>query len=349
MKIFYFSEDLSYPFDEGIKKTARNILQQLLKYHQVAACSKFGKDNNEWNLKNIETNKLLLSSELKKTIQYFKPDTIVYLSSASATFASFLRMKILSSYYTEARTVMINLQPKYLSSLKKRMVSLIKPDVVLTPSVAVESQMKNMGIKTEFFPLYTKLSKFNKKDENTDKNVLRKKYGIPKDKFVITHVGHINYGRNLEALIPLQKSDNQVVVVGSSSTPEDAPKEQALKEKLKKKGMIIIDGYVEDIQEIYKLSDVYIFPVVYEGGCIGVPLTILEARACGTTVLTTDYASVKRVIAKKDPSVIISDCDNFEAEIANIKNKKYPESDGFNAVKKLNEEFLLKLNNVIAG
>ena len=50
-------------------------------------------------------------------------------------------------------------------------------------------------------------------------------------------MGHLNTGRNLEALIPLQNSVSQIVVVGSTSTPKDAVGPATLKHKLLDKGM----------------------------------------------------------------------------------------------------------------
>jgi glycosyltransferase involved in cell wall biosynthesis len=348
MRVFYYSEDLSYPFDEGIKKTAKNVLLTLLKSHEVIASTRYGIDDETLNLQVIRSNKLLVNKVINKRLLSFKPEAIVYLPSASATLPSFLRMRILKSYFPKAKTIMINLQPKTLNLFEKIAVNYIKPNATLTPSSTVENQFKKLKIDVTFFPLYTDLKNFTTYEDSLDKITLRKKYGIPLDKYIITHIGHINYGRNLEALIPLQKGNNQIVVVGSSSTPTDAPKELGLKSKLKEKGVLVLDGYIEDIQEVYKLSDLYIFPVIYEGGCIGVPLTILEARACGTKVLSTDYASIKRVFEGKDHEVVISSHNNFCNEVEKFKkNKQSVTSNGYSIINELNKQFVKKLNKAL--
>ena len=62
--------------------------------------------------------------------------------------------------------------------------------------------------------------------------------------------------------------------------------------QLQKEGIIVYDHFIESIEEIYQLSDTYVFPVVDENASIGMPLSILEARACGIPVVSTDYGSV---------------------------------------------------------
>ena len=47
------------------------------------------------------------------------------------------------------------------------------------------------------------------------------------------------------------------------------------------------------------MSDVYFFPVAEEGHCIDVPLSCLEAAACNTPVVTTQYGEMKAFEGKE--------------------------------------------------
>jgi glycosyltransferase involved in cell wall biosynthesis len=109
-------------------------------------------------------------------------------------------------------------------------------------------------------------------------------------------MGHINEERNLKPLIPLQNAGYQVVIVESSSTPRDSIGPMSLRKELLKTGIIILNGYIEHIEEIYQLSDIYVFPVVVKTGSIGMPLSILEARSCGIPVITTEFGSIKHFL-----------------------------------------------------
>jgi glycosyltransferase involved in cell wall biosynthesis len=102
-------------------------------------------------------------------------------------------------------------------------------------------------------------------------------------------VGHIRSTRNIESLLKIQKINNiQVVVVGSSSTPT----EEDLKNRLMKYGVRVIDEYIPDISKIYKLSDIYVFPVLNKIASIYLPLSILEAMSCNLPVLTTRFGGL---------------------------------------------------------
>lgn len=338
MRILFFTEDLSEPFDEGIKKSAFNIAMALAEKNDVMAICKFGvpSDTLPFAVKRVGTNRLMLNMKFISLVRKFQPEAIFYLPSSSGTFASFLRMGIIKTYVRQARTVMINLTPKQLNKFQKKFIKFIRPDTVLSPSPTELKIVESVGIQNIFFPLYVDTSKFQSLQNNARKETLRRKYDIPVDKYIILHIGHINWGRNLDELIPLQYGDNQVVVVGSSSTPIDAPKEKELKKHLMDRGIIIIDRYIENIEELYQLSDLYVFPVIFEGGCIGMPLSILEARACGIPVLSTDFGSIKKYFGNDNGGIFYTVPEGFSEYINLIKKTK---SHKENNIEKINDEF----------
>ncbi len=135
-------------------------------------------------------------------------------------------------------------------------------------------------------------------------------------------MGHLNEGRNLKSLIPLQKNDIQVVIASSSSTPKDAIGHESIKQELLDSGIIILEGYIENIEEIYQLSDVYIFPVQKENSSIGMPLSILEARACGIPVVTTDFGSVKTYLEDDFGGIIYTNPENFLNKVISYKTSE---------------------------
>lgn len=100
------------------------------------------------------------------------------------------------------------------------------------------------------------------------------------------HVGHIKAERNIACLTEVQKLDSvQIVMVGSTSLGM----ERDIKDKLMDAGIIVIDKYVPDIWNIYKMSDLYVFPVKSETEAIEMPLSVLEAMACNLPVITTRF------------------------------------------------------------
>ncbi|MET2984886.1 glycosyltransferase family 4 protein [Aureibaculum conchae] len=308
-RVLFISEYLNPPYDEGIKKTVYNLFLNLDKNFELQVICRHGFKKE--NIHIVYTNVLFYSKEIKTIIKNFRPEAIVYLPFQSSTFASYLRLRMFSSFSKKSNIAFVALQPKPLKTWQKVAVKFLKPDKAFTPSPALHEYWNTLNIKNELIPLLTDLTIFKPLKNEEDKLKLRKKYSLPEDAFIVSHMGHLNEGRNLKSLVPLQKAGLQVVIVGSSSTPTDAQGKQSLKDELLSENIIIVDKYIDKIQEIYQLSDLYIFPVVKKNSSIGMPLSVLEARACGTPVLTSDYGSLKHYLDNDHGGIFYSDPENF--------------------------------------
>ncbi len=335
-KVLFITEYLNPPYDEGIKKTVYNLFLDLDKRYELQVICRFGFKKD--NIHIISVNPLFLSKEVKTLIKNFNPDASLYLPFQSSTFASYLRLKVLSVFAKKSKMIFIALQPKPLNKREQFLVKYIKPKLALTPSPVLKQFWDTLEIPNKLIPLVTDLNVFKPVKDQEFKKELRKKYDLPEDAFIISHMGHLNEGRNLKSLIPLQKDKVQIVIVGSSSTPKGAQGSEMLKKELLSTGIIIMDRYIEHIEEIYHLSDIYIFPVIGENSSIGMPLSILEARACGIPVITTNYGSVKYFLDDDSDGIYYSKIDNFKDSAERIKdnsNKTYTKTN----VSQLNKLF----------
>ncbi|MDP8200851.1 MAG: glycosyltransferase [Candidatus Tenebribacter burtonii] len=315
-KILLITEYLNPPYDEGIKKTVFNLFKELDKKYDLCVICRYG--FKKVNIHIVNTNPLFFDSAIKKIIRDFEPEILLYLPFASMTFASYLRLFVLKKYTSKIKSIIFALQPKSLSKWQESIIKFIKPTVALTPSLLLKDFWDRLKFNNKLLPLYTELNDFKPIGDNSTKILLRKKYNIPLDKYVISHMGHLNEGRNLESLIPLQKAGYQIVIVGSSSTPKDSLGSDQLKQKLMNTGIIIIDKYLEKISEIYQLSDLYIFPVINNCSSIGLPLSILEARACGIPVLTTKFESTNFFLGNDYGNVFYSKPSDFVLVVKKI-------------------------------
>jgi glycosyltransferase involved in cell wall biosynthesis len=286
-KIIVYSDVLYPPFDEGIRKTAYQILKNLEKQEvNVLGLTKEEYNSKSPTIKGIKTNRLLFSRKLSKEIKQFSPDAIIYIPGACGTLWSFIRGWVLKRSIKNKKLILILLQPRTYSKFKKFIISFFKPYKVLTPSERILDDMRSLHIDCDFLPLGVDIDKFKPIKNDKLKSELGDKYKIPKDKFIILHVGHINEGRNLEELIQLQNKNYQVVIVGSTSTPTKEGLDFKLKNKLEIKGIIVNTEYIDKIEEFYQLSDAYVFPVESDTGVISIPLSILEAMGCNLPVVT---------------------------------------------------------------
>jgi glycosyltransferase involved in cell wall biosynthesis len=320
MRICIYSEDLRMPMDEGIKKVAYILIDMLSKECDVLGLCKYGMNVGNLPIRVIPSNRLLLSYRLRKEVKNFNPDVVLYIPSASMTFYSFLRLKLLKSYTPNAKAVMIILQPKVLQKLRKKIIQpFLRPDLILAPSNKICDYVSGLGCKARFIPLGVDTQKFVPVTEQR-KGELRKKYGIPPDKFIILHIGHINYGRNLRALKSLQGDENRIIIVSSTSTPEDTPKDVTLQKELESEEIIIFDKYIDSIEEVYQLSDCYAFPVTLEQGCISIPLSVLEAMACNLPVITTKFGGLSKLFTERDGFMYATNEEEFVRKINIAKN-----------------------------
>ena len=128
------------------------------------------------------------------------------------------------------------------------------------------------------------------------KRQLREKYGLPQDKDIVLHVGHMRTGRNVQQLEVLEPEFQGLLV---TSTYAAGSQETELGDRLRQKeNLMLIDSYQPNIEELYQLSDVYLFPVVRAHNCIDVPLSAMEAAACGIPVAATAYGELEELLGE---------------------------------------------------
>lgn len=288
MRLSLFSERLRAPYDEGIKNVAVHLIGALAVAHDVLALTSGGLEDAEYGIKNVDVNRLLLSARLSSAIRRFRPQAIVYVPTACGTVFSFARAKMLALYGRSAYTVLITLQPRPYTVWGKLLIGRLAPDLVLAQSSRTVGVLRDLGCHTVLFPPAVDTQRFRPASP-AEKAALRNKYGIPAAAKVVTHVGHLNGTRNLSRLLALQGGRNyHTVVVGSTSTEQD----EALKETLRGEGATVIDTYLANMEDIYRLSDVYLFLAEGDTAAIEIPLSVLEAMACNLPVICTPFGGL---------------------------------------------------------
>jgi len=210
----------------------------------------------------------------------FNPD-IIHLIVGPNSVYSFILAKFLS-ILTRKITIISAVQPSIFPLI--RFISILRPDLILVQSRKYANLFKTHGCNTKFFPNGIDVKRFVPSSGH-GKASLRQKYGLDKNKFTILHVGPIKKKRNIALLGKLQEQDNQVIIVSRESQDNELD----LYCTLKKKGCVIFDKYIEKIEEIYALSDCYVFLASSEASCIEIPLSVLEAMACNLPIISSKF------------------------------------------------------------
>jgi glycosyltransferase involved in cell wall biosynthesis len=293
MKICLIGHFSGHP-DEGVKNLAFNLYKELSKSHEVMK---------------IDIRKIL---KYWKDFKKFDPEIIHFIVGPS-TVLSFVISKVLSLYCKNAKVIMSAPQLGYLHF--KKLISILKPDLMLIQSWESEKLFTDLGCKTRFLPNGVDIEKFIPVQREA-KYRLREKYGIEQDKFVILHVGHIRKNRGILSLKKLVENDNQVLIVGSTATSI----EKEVYQNLKESGCLIIVNRFKNIEEIYALSDCYIFPTIDKFSCIETPMSILEAMSCNLPVITTKFGALPRIFEEGEGLIFVEKEEDFFEVIGKIKN-----------------------------
>lgn len=306
LKLLLISNALQPPYDEGIRKFASSIEKALttldVETKVINACGIIGKT--------------FASPSLWKEIKIFQPQVIIYLPTASITAASFMKISLLRTLAPSAVTVLIALQPRSLSNLAKRLIPFLAPHCLLVQNPNLLVLFRNLSINVDIIYSGVDSLLFTPVLSEVEKLRLRVKYGLPDDKRIILHVGHISPYRNLNWITSLRRLGCVPVIVGSTSTARVSRRstlgnQNMIIEDLRKCRIVILNRYIESIWEIYQMADVYVFPVISEEGSIGIPLSVLEAMACNLPVVTTPFGGLPTMFSEGDGLFFVKEEEGF--------------------------------------
>ncbi len=266
-----------------------------------------------------------ISRDFWRSIDNFKPEIIHYLHGP--TSKSFLLLKTISLKHRKAKTVLSTPRPSF-HSFFKIFVPVLKPNLVLSMSSHSREVFRRLGCETHILPCGVDIERFRSPTAES-RFELRKKYGIEQSKFVILHVGSIKRERNVQLLASLQNQENQVVIVGSTSCRTDTH----LVQELERLGCFIWTNYFEKIEEIYALSDCYVYPARSKSSLLGrsisasieMPLSVLEAMACNLRVVCTRFGSLPEMFNEGD-GLIFAKEKELESKIDTVKDVKKVET-----------------------
>lgn len=244
----------------------------------------------------------VVNPRLREQLARTRPSTVVYLSRSSVTLSALVRSRLLKWVAGDSRVVMIALQTRRLrwpGSLASR---LFWPDLLLVSTEDELSGVRGLGARVERMVTGVDLDRFRPVRPG-EKAALRRKYGISTDARVVLHVGHLTEGRNLEALLPLASLPDLTVVVVTSSQRES--ESGRIEQRLRGGGVVLIQGFLPDIDEIYRLADCYIFPTPSSDFAIAMPLSILEAMASDLPVASMRFGALPERFGDADGVLLV--------------------------------------------
>lgn len=188
---------------------------------------------------------------------------------------------------------------KYKADYDRSLEFLKSMDLLLAISQsAKDDAVRLLGIQEEKIKvIYAGIDKDFKKLDKVNIKELKQKYGIS-DSFLM-FAGGIDFKKNIEDLIiaysrlPKNLIKRYQLVVTGKASEDLIQKFLSIAKDNGVEGRVICTGYIpkEDLIEMYNVTDLLIFPSLYEG--FGLP--VIEAMACGTRVITSNTSSLKEI------------------------------------------------------
>ncbi len=287
------SNALANVVDEGCVKVANSLVKRLKKTSHENTVVTYERESNLSD-KHLQLNKFLWNGALRKIIKNRK-EKVLYFPFPSKPVSAAIRIFVLSLFARWGLDVVITMQTK-MDFVSRYILKLSGANLVV---FSRDSYNRFISVVGEERVTYLKTGvdtkKFQPVSSKTGKE-LKEKYGFNPNKPVVLHVGHLNQGRNVGVFTQLPQQYQGVLVVSTQTKNEQ---DLQLKQQLAScENVKIIEDYLPDIQEVYQLADVYLFPVLEYGRCIDVPLSCLEAAACNKPIVTTNYGEMKEFQGK---------------------------------------------------
>lgn len=293
--------------DEGGMKVCSSLARRIKAANPAVTVVSSGSEAGACDV-HCPAGKFLLSWKLVKLLLARK-EPVLYLPGYARTLPTAMRIFLLSLFARWGLRVLIVMRAP-INRLSAMLLRLSGAEILTLSDESREafagvigrraSQVKTGVDTTRFIPVTPE-----------EKRMLRHKYGLPQDKPIVLHVGHMKEGRNIRQLLKVDERFHVVLVVSTLTAEfEDQELRCALQQK---ENLTIIDSYIPHIEEIYQAADVYLFPVEKPRHCIDVPLSALEAASCGLPVVSTPYGEMKQLLGRSG----FCQLDDFDARNIN--------------------------------
>jgi thymidylate kinase len=251
-------------------------------------------------------------------LRALKPDVIQYVPYSGLTMPAMARLRALGLAAPRAQRCITVLQA---GQGDLRPPRTLLADVALFASERLRRRAGAIARRTTV--VYPSVDRTRFRPAPVDRLEVRSELGVAGAKPMVLHVGHLKASRNLGVLGRLAATGRwSVVMVASTSTEEDV----AVRHDLVRRGVTVVRRYLPDIERVYRAADLYVFPVRDALGSIEVPLSVVEARSCGTPAVTTRFGALPELF-RESGLMRYSDDASFTEAVALTLERPPPDAD----------------------
>lgn len=148
-----------------------------------------------------------------------------------------------------------------------------------------------------------------------DKEAKRESVGVPRDAYVVGHIGRFTQAKNHAFLLKVfqkiaaKKPNAHLLLVGNGELQEEV--QQAISQMQLDEKVTIL-SHRTDIPELLRTMDVIVFPSFYEG----LSVTLVEAQASGLKCVVSDSINPANYLSEKTIPVSLDEDPEKWADIA---------------------------------
>lgn len=303
-RILLVAEELDLIQDEGYTKFTRVLEAELGRRRSVVT---YVTRPHRWDgnavVRLINRTLEVLKCALSRKVRDSPPDVILYASRSSLTVPALVRARLVR-VLCRAPVALVALQGGGVGVLRGRLARSLAPELLLVPTQAQLRLARNLGVNAACIWSGVDLERFRPAVPG-EKEALRERYGLPRDRRIVLHVGHLREGRNLMALAPLAGEDGVTVVVLASG--RRSVESDALRAQLDQQGVVVLDGYQPAVEELYRQADCYVFPTTASDSAVALPLSVLEALASCIPVVSMRFGALEERLGSMPGLELVDD------------------------------------------
>ena len=186
-----------------------------------------------------------------------------------------------------------------------------KSDGIIVLSNEMKKELESAGFKRKKIFLIPNCVDIRKFKPSENKSIVKEKLGF-KDEKIIIFVGRLTKQKGIDYLLEAFKDINIpekfLIIIGDGELKKYLVNKV---EKLNIKEKVLFLGKIENVTQYLQIADVFVLPSISEG----LPISLLEAMACGLPVVVSEVGGNIDIVENKINGYLIE-----PRNISKIKN-----------------------------